>query len=90
MALNGGAGGIQIFPQLGVKRPCLSRIRMAQIDPQRISAACILAAAKAKGPFQTGTTATAHYDMIRPALSMVATRGGTARGPADERVSPER
>ena len=33
LALNGGTGGVRIFPQLGVKRPGLSRSCMAQFDP---------------------------------------------------------
>jgi hypothetical protein len=34
-ALNGSVGAVQIFPQLGVKRPRLSRPRIAQSDPLR-------------------------------------------------------
>jgi len=35
LALNGSFGAVQIFPQLGVKRPRLSRIHVAQFDPTR-------------------------------------------------------
>jgi hypothetical protein len=37
LALNGGTGAVQKFPQLVVKRPRLSRSRMAQSDPHRTS-----------------------------------------------------
>jgi hypothetical protein len=35
LALNGGTGAVQKFLQLVVKRPRLSRSRMAQSDPFR-------------------------------------------------------